>query len=158
MKRTGHPLLLSATFVMLLIVSACGGDKPAPGPVGGVAVEDAWIRPAEVSPDTNALTSTALYAEFRNSGVEAEYIIGGSTPIARAVEMHTTEIEEGVARMRQTDAIEIPAGESVTLQPGGTHIMLIELTRDLREGEEVPVTLHFRSGEERALQVPVRRP
>jgi len=52
-------------------------------------------------------------------------------------------MEGGVMRMRPLTAIDIPAGQTVTLSPGGTHIMLLGLTQPLREGQSFPLTLSF---------------
>lgn len=62
-------------------------------------------------------------------------------------------------RMRQVEGgIELPAGGQVELKPGGYHVMLIGLTRDLNAGEKFPVTLQFASGATLTVEAEVRQP
>ena len=59
--------------------------------------------------------------------------------------------------MRQVEKLQVPAGEEVALKPGGAHLMLMELRRPLRDGDEVELLLRFDNGTERLIQVPVRK-
>jgi copper(I)-binding protein len=66
-------------------------------------------------------------------------------------------MEDGVAKMREVEGgIPVPAGESVTLEPGGLHVMLMGLSKPLAEGETAPLTLRFESGAEIAVDAPIR--
>jgi copper(I)-binding protein len=69
--------------------------------------------------------------------------------------MHTHIREGDVMRMRPVPAIDLPPGQAVTLQPGGLHLMLIQLTGPLRQGETVPVTLVLERGGEVEVQLAV---
>ena len=73
----------------------------------------------------------------------ADRLVSASSPAARTTELHTHIREGDVMRMRGVPGIEVPAGQAVTLQPGGLHLMLIGLTQPLNRGETVPVTLVF---------------
>jgi copper(I)-binding protein len=66
-----------------------------------------------------------------------------SSPVAKKSELHTMSMEGGVMRMRPLAAIDIPAGQAVTLSPGGVHIMLLGLTQPLHQGQSFPLTLSF---------------
>ena len=88
------------------------------------------------------------YVKLSNGGT-ADRLVGASSPTAVRVELHTHEMgADGVARMRQVQAIDLPAKSTVELKPGGLHLMLIDLKAPLAEGARVPVTLRFeRAGE-----------
>ena len=84
------------------------------------------------------------YLSIENNGTTPDRLIGGSSSAARAVEIHSTEINDGVMRMRALpDGLDIPAGETVALAPGGYHLMLIEPVEPLQDGARVPLTLVF---------------
>jgi periplasmic copper chaperone A len=91
------------------------------------------------------------YMEIRNSGSRPDRLLGISTRVAQRVEMHVTERAGEVMKMRQVKAFEIPARESYTLRPGGSHLMLVDLAQPLKKGERFTMTLRF----ERAGEVPV---
>lgn len=96
--------------------------------------------------------NSAAYMVIRNTGSEPDKLIAASTDVAKTVELHTVIEEGGVMRMRQVEGgIEIPANGEVVLKPGGFHVMLIGLTRDLNAGDKVQLTLTF----EKAGQIPV---
>ena len=79
-----------------------------------------------------------------NSAAASDRLTGGSTQVAGDVQVHTVDMTDGVMRMRQLeDGLDIPAGESVSLEPGSFHIMLMQLNRPLERGESVPLTLTF---------------
>jgi len=91
--------------------------------------------------------SAAGYMAISNEGAQADRLIGVETEAARKPGLHATEHGgDGVARMRPIAAIEIPAGETVVLEPGGMHLMLMGLTAPLEEGQMVPATLVFERG------------
>jgi len=72
------------------------------------------------------------------------------------VELHTMTMDGDVMRMREVEGgIELPAGETVELAPGGLHIMFMGLESPFVEGETVPVTLTFEGGETIDLELPV---
>ena len=88
------------------------------------------------------------YMEIRNRGKQAERLLGASSPVAQRVEMHVTRREGEVIQMRQVESFPIPARQRIELQPGGGHLMLVDLARPLKKGERVPLTLRFeRAGE-----------
>jgi len=104
-----------------------------------IEVRDAWVR--EVPPTSSM---SAAYMVIENKGDEGDKLVGASTNIAKVVELHETVN----GKMRRVKAIEVPAGKSVELKPGGYHIMLIDLTKKPKEGEKVELTLKFeKSGE-----------
>lgn len=102
--------------------------------------------------------TAAVFLMIENSGADADRLIGGSTDVAEVVEIHEIVDNNGVMEMRPlTDGLEIPAGETVTLQPGGYHVMLIGLKQDLTAGSTYELTLTFEKAGDVKLQVPVQR-
>ena len=79
-----------------------------------------------------------------------------STDVATRTELHTHLIDaDGVARMRQVQAVDVPADGSVSLQPGGLHIMLIDLKQPLRADQSFPLTLRFEKAGVTQVSVPI---
>jgi periplasmic copper chaperone A len=101
-----------------------------------VKVEQAWARPTVAGQQGGggflSITSKA-----------ADRLLSGSTPAAERFELHTMSMKGDVMEMRQVDAIELPAGKTVELKPGGLHVMFIGLKQPLTIGSKVPVTLKF---------------
>jgi copper(I)-binding protein len=104
---------------------------------------------------TLSLPPAAAYMTITNNGDDAASLISVSTDVAEFVEIHATTIENDIARMSPVDELDIPAGNSVALEPGGYHIMLINLTRDLIPGETIALKLTFASNIEMTIDVPV---
>ncbi|MGB3455895.1 MAG: copper chaperone PCu(A)C [Litorimonas sp.] len=96
----------------------------------------------------------AGYFVAENDGAAAR-LVAATSPVAEVVELHTHSMEGGVMKMREVEGVDLPAGESVTFEPGGLHLMLFGFNRE--EGQtEAPVTLTFEGGEEMTLSVPIR--
>jgi copper(I)-binding protein len=88
--------------------------------------------------------SAAGYMAISNEGDTPDRLIGVETPAAAKSMLHITELSaEGVTSMSHLDAIEIPAGDTILLEPGGMHVMLMGLTADLSAGDMVEGTLIF---------------
>jgi copper(I)-binding protein len=88
------------------------------------------------------------FMEIRNSGKQADRLLSGTTPVAARVELHVTEREGEVLKMRQVKSLDIPAGARLELKPGAHHLMLVDPKRPLKRGERFPMTLRFeRAGE-----------
>ena len=118
---------------------------------GGVSVDQAWSR-ATVAGQRAGGAFMALH----NTGPAADRLLGGSTPAAERVELHTMAMEGDVMRMRELPAIELPAGQTVMLQPGKLHLMLMGLKAPLKAGDTVPLTLNFEKAGAVQVQLPVQ--
>jgi copper(I)-binding protein len=120
---------------------------------GDIAVEDPFARasagPAKVG---------AVFMIVKNSGAAADALVAAESPVAARAELHTHIKDGDVMRMRQVSSIDVPAGGTVSLQPGGLHIMLIDLKEPLRQGETFPLTLTFAKAGTVAVYVPVKSP
>lgn len=99
----------------------------------------------------------AVYMTIRNPGSQPDRLLKAATDAAKAVELHTvSQDNSGVMAMHPVDGIDVPANGEATLQPGGFHIMLIGLTRDLNVGDQVTLTLTFVQAGEMTVTATVR--
>lgn len=101
------------------------------------------IHPHIPQPATSAKTAGGFMA-IVNNGTDADRLIGVESDIAKKVELHQSKVDaNGVGTMTHVDALEIPAGETVSLERGGYHIMFMGLTGTLTQDQMVKVTLIF---------------
>jgi periplasmic copper chaperone A len=121
----------SIFFVTCLLIA--GG---AMGQTGQLEVKTPWARATPGHTENGAAYLTIV-------SPTADRLIAASSPVAKKVELHTMSMQGDVMRMRPLAAIDIPAGQTVTLNPGGMHIMLLGLTQPLREGQSFPLRLSF---------------
>jgi copper(I)-binding protein len=99
----------------------------------------------------------AAYLAVSNAGSEADRLLGARSGVAARVELHTHANDNGVMRMRPLDGgIEVPAGGTAALAPGGDHIMLMDLKAPLAEGDSFPLTLVFERAGEITVDVKVK--
>jgi len=85
----------------------------------------------------------AGFVTVHNRGDTADRIVAVRSPMAERVELHNHIMEGNVMMMRPVDAIEIPAGGRVSLEPGGLHLMIFGLKQLPKKGDSLPVTLEF---------------
>lgn len=98
----------------------------------------------------------AVFMEITNNGDEADTLIAAKTDVAEIVEIHTMVMDGDVMKMKELeDGLEIPAEETVTLESGGYHVMLINLTQDLHDGDEYTLNLEFENAGEVEIDVVV---
>lgn len=116
-------------------------------------VSDAWVRasvPHQQS--TGAFMTLTASSDSKLVGVESS--------VAKTVQVHEMTMSGDVMGMREVKAVELPAGKPVTLDPNGLHVMLMGLKQQVKEGEQVPLTLVIEDakGDKETLQVqaPVR--
>jgi hypothetical protein len=118
---------------------------------GTIAVQDAWAR-ATLGQARNG----AAYLSLSAIGPGADRLISASSTAAAKTELHNHVMVGNVAQMRPVDAIEVAPGSPTLLQPGGLHIMLIDLKAPLQAGTSFPVTLTFEKAGTLTVQVAVR--
>lgn len=126
--------------------------------LGGMATHGVANGQEPPATPTAAHTGTgAVYLTIRNEGDAPEVLLGATTGAARTVEIHDTELKDGVMSMTPLpDGLEIPANGSVSLAPGGYHLMLIDLQLDLVEGSTFDVTLIFATAGEITITVAIQ--
>lgn len=118
---------------------------------GEIEVRQSWSRATPAGAKVGV-----GYMEIRNAGAQPDRLLSASASVAKRVEMHITQREGEVMRMRQVQAFEIPARGSVTLRPGGSHLMLIDLAQPLKKGERFAVRLRFERAGELDIELEVR--
>ncbi len=129
------------------ILSACIAAPAA----AELRLEDAWVR---ALPPTQS--NTAAYLTLHNRGDSTLRITGVSASGAGRAEIHVTREVDGLLRMEQLQELSVAPGERVQLEPGGIHLMLLDLERMPAEGERVTLCLQAGS-EEACTEAPVRR-
>ncbi len=139
-----HRIALIA-LVVALVAGACGGSDD-------ISIEEPWGRPSPMS-EGNA----AFYMDI-TGGADDDTLTAASTDACGVVELHETSMnDEGVMSMRHLPSgIPIPAGETVSLEPGGLHIMCMMVTEPLETGQMIDLDLEFSSGETMAVEVEIR--
>lgn len=130
-----------------ILLSACGDGMSGEGVQAG----GFWMRSG--LKDGNS----AAYMMLTNYTDQDVSLVGASSDVAAAVEVHLSSMsEDGTMKMEKQDAVVIPAGKALELKPGSYHIMFIGLMDDLMVGDEVTLTLHFDGYDDVTLTVPVQ--
>ncbi len=157
-----NPTRLALLAIAPLVLAACGGDDP-------ITIEGQWAR---TSPAMASMG--AAYMDITSS--EGDQLVGVSVPasIAARAEIHEMvpaevpmddsmdesmddgEMDMGAMVMQQIMALDLPAGETVSLEPGGYHVMLIDLAEPLAEGDTFNVTLDFAEADDLTVEVVAR--
>lgn len=128
-------------------ITGCGQD-----PAAAIAISGAWVK--EPVPGK---AMAAGYLKVENRGGGEEVLLGIDCADAAAVEMHDMTHEDGMMKMRKMEEWTIPGQGSLALAPGGGHLMILGLRRELKEGDTAQLTLHFKRAGDRTLSVPVKK-
>ncbi len=142
-------------LVALAVLGAAGcHDEQIGKPVPEVLrIDDAWMRPT-LPLDAGSMSTGAVYLTVLN-GPDADTLLSASADGAARIEFHESWDDGGMMRMRRLDAIPMAAGAVTRLEPGGMHLMLVGLARDLSEGDTLAAALLFRSAGRVDVAVPV---
>lgn len=101
---------------------------------------------------------TGAFVVFKNADDKDHKVVKAESVAANATELHTHVNEGGMMKMRQVKDIEVKAKGETELKPGSLHIMLIDLKQQLKEGENVAITVTFEDGSSKKFDAPVRKP
>ena len=144
-------VLRTAYCVFLMgVLVACGVQAPA-GPT--LRAGDVWSRPAPAG------GSGVVYLTLENQGRQPDRLIGARSGVADAVELHRTKMEGDVMQMQPiVGGVEVPARSRVVFEPGGAHIMLVGLKRDLKAGDRFSLQLLFEKSDTLTVESEVREP
>jgi len=130
MKRYGWMIAVAAGLVAQAAWAA------------NLSVTDAWARATMPGqPVSGAYMRIQSDADAR--------LLGVSSSVVPRVEVHEMNMDGGVMRMREVKAVELPKGKTVSLEPGGFHIMLMNLKKPIAAGDVIPLTLVVESGGKR---------
>lgn len=105
--------------------------------VGSIKIEDPYTRATVAGQKVGG-----AFLKIENKGA-ADKLVAASSPVAKEVQLHSMSMEGNVMKMRELKVIDVPANSEVKLQPGGLHIMLIDIKAPLKKGDTVPVKLKF---------------
>lgn len=133
----------SLAVLAIALLSSCA--------LAQVKVSDQWIR--ATVPQQG---SSGAFMSLRSA--TAARLVEASTPVAERVELHTMRMEGQTMRMEKVDSITLPANKVVELAPGGYHVMLFGLKRQLKDGEAVPLTLVLEGAGGKRSEVNVNMP
>lgn len=126
-----HRLILTLTAAALAL----------PVHAANLKVDDAWARAT--------VPGQSVGGAFMKLTSDADaQLVGASSPAAGLVQVHMMKMQDGVMIMREMNSLPLPKGKTVVLEPGGYHIMLMELKQPLKAGESVPITLKLQSGKQ----------
>lgn len=106
----------------------------------------------------DAPITSAVYMVIVNEGQAADDLVGASSDVAATVETHETTIVNDVMRMQPVKGIPVPAAGKVELKPGGYHVMLIGVMRELKQGDRFTLKLHFQKSGDLIVSPEVRQP
>ena len=140
----------------VLALAACGSAaNPTATTMGALTISNAWVRAAEAA-SSSGMNTGASYMTISSSG-GADRLLSMRTDVAETVELHSSMNNGGVMSMNPVeDGIAIPVGGSIEMKPGGFHVMLIGLKKDLRVGDTVDLQLTFEQAGEVAVKASVR--
>jgi len=141
MKKVLQSVFIS---IFIFLLGACSSSGK------GIEIQNAWARPAIQG------GNGAVYFLLQNQSVGGDELIGASSDVADAVEIHLSSMEGDVMRMQQVMSVPIGGKASVEFAPGGFHIMLIGLKQDLNIGDEFQVSLQFKDHEDIPITVMVQ--
>ena len=133
---------IALSFALLALATAAAGQ---------VTVKDPWVRAT-----VPAQRATAAFMQL--VAAQGTRLVAASSPVAGMAEIHEMTMVDGVMKMRAIKALDLPAGKAVVLDPGGYHVMLLELKSQVRVGDVVPLTLVFEDRDSRRTTVDVKAP
>jgi len=133
-------------FMVVLSTTGCTARTG-----GSVMVEDAWARPGLAG------GMSAAYFIIHNTTQQSDVLVGVAGPVASVIQLHRSVMDtNGIMKMEHTDVVEIPARSSVSFEPGGLHVMLVDLQQDLRGGQQFDLTLTFQNYGDMTIPVEVK--
>jgi len=147
---TLHRIIRPALFALALLAGQAYAQAQATAPVA-VAVEGAWAR-------ASVQGQKATGAFMRLTAKEGARLVRVESPAAGVAEVHEMKMEGDIMRMRAVPGLDLPAGKTVELKPGGYHVMLLDLKAPLAKGSSVPVTLVFQDAKGAETLLPLQLP
>ena len=157
---------LRMTVIAATALLALGGPMsfaPAADEKQSIHLDNAWARKAPMGGQAGgghaapgAKGNGAVYVRITNHGKAADALVSAASDASDAVELHETLNEGGVMKMRPLSKMAVPADGKLEMKPGGHHIMLLGLRRDLKPGDKVAVTLTFEKAGTMSIEASVR--
>jgi periplasmic copper chaperone A len=126
--------MLVTVIAIVLSASAMAADYKA----GSIEIVDPWSRATPKGAQT-----AVGYMTIKNNGTTPDRLVGGSIDVASRFQLHSMVMENGVAKMRELNAVEIKPGQSLEFKPDSSHVMFVDLKRPLSKGDHISGTLQF---------------
>ena len=140
---------IAVLLASVLLLAGCAPSQQ-------VEISDAWIKSGEMSVQGGM---TAVYGTITNKTNNDIVFTGGQTAIAGLVEVHEMAMIDGQMKMQQIEGgLTIPAGQTAVLEPGGNHLMLMQLTGDVLAGDSVSVEFIFEGADSVTLDDVIAKP
>ncbi|MGL3108836.1 copper chaperone PCu(A)C [Bradyrhizobium sp. BR 1432] len=141
-------LILSIAFVLAASVQVNAQMSGS----SSIVVERPWARATPGGAKTGA-----TYLTLINNGESPDQLLGATTPVADKVQFHSTTEENGMSRMREMPVVDLVPHAKTTFDPGGMHIMLVDLKQPLKEGQTFSLSLTFAKAGKVDVTVPVAK-
>ena len=139
-------------------IAACVLAALVAAPVlAGSAAESVSANEPYVRMVPPGMTVSGAFMVLKNADSKDHKLVKAESTVAKAVELHTHINDGGVMKMRPVKDIEIKTKGEAVLKPGSLHVMLIGLKQDLKEGDNVAITLTFEDGSSKKVEAPVRK-
>ena len=126
-----------AAIAFCLSANAMANDYKA----GSIEISSPWSRA------TPKGAQTAIgYMTIKNNGTTPDRLVGGSIDVADRFQLHAMTMEDGVAKMRELNDVEIKPGQTIEFKPGGSHVMFVNLKHPLSKGDTCGTLVFERAG------------
>jgi copper(I)-binding protein len=122
-------------------LTACGAEK-------GIEIHDAWMRPARQG------ENGAVYFVIHNHSSQADELTGVASDLAVA-EMHESRMNGDIMQMNQVESVPLEPYAEIEFAPGGLHVMLVGLKQDMKLGDEIEISMHFKNYQDLKVRVTV---
>jgi hypothetical protein len=139
-------------LVLLLLVALVGAIAACSSAAATPTIAQPWARPAPAG------GNTAAYLTITAAAGQADALLSASSPAADMVQVHEVSTDaSGMTGMHPIDRLDIPAGTSVTLKPGGYHLMVMGVTSELAVGGTVEIDLEFEHAGKVVVQAEIKQ-
>ncbi len=140
------PKILLLAILVITVLSGCSNKKE-------IEIQNAWARPALKG------GNSAVYFQIKNTTDAADLLKNAVCSTAGTTEIHKSMMDKnGVMMMKPQESVEIPVNATVAFEPGGLHIMLINLNQDLQVGDNLEVSLAFEKAGMITITAPIKQP
>lgn len=145
-----------APLFVLFFAAACGAPQRPNAddarPSSELRIEQPWAAPTPAGVDVSA-----GYLIINNPTASDDRLLNATSERAERIEVHEMTMDGAVMQMRAVEGLPIPSGQTVTLAPGGMHLMFYGVSEPFSEGESIPVQLSFENAGQIDVSLPVRR-
>lgn len=125
-------------LIVLLVLGAASAALAHSYKQGDIEIGHIWARAT-----TPKQTTAAVYLPLLNSGTQPDKLTGATSPLADKIQIHQDMNANNMAHMQKLDSIALEPGKPVALQPGGIHLMLFGVKKQINKGDTFPLTLQF---------------